>query len=89
MNANTIQRMLWFEEIPKNGFAEALRRAAEYYHQKYGRWPNHVEAPTEWADEAEALLKRWKEQGKNGIAIEIRNDVLPRHLMIAYLENTQ
>jgi len=82
--ANAVQWMLWFEEYPKNGFAEALRRAAEYYHQKYAHWPNLAEAPTEWAEEANALLKRWKEQGKHGITVEIRTNVLPRHLMIAF-----
>jgi len=84
MNANTIQWMLWFEEVPQNGFAEALRRAAEHYQQKYGHWPNHVVAPDEWSDEVNALLKRWKADGKNGITIEIRLNVLPRHLMLTY-----
>ncbi|MCS7249261.1 MAG: hypothetical protein NZ840_13625 [Anaerolineales bacterium] len=32
--------MLWFDNDPKVGLAEKIRRAASYYRQKYGITPN-------------------------------------------------
>jgi hypothetical protein len=31
--------MLWFDNDPKTEFALKIARAADYYHQKYGRSP--------------------------------------------------
>lgn len=77
--------MLWYEE-QQNGFAEALRRAAEYYHNRHGQWPTQVLAPQSWATEVAEVLERWKHLGKNGINIEVRQNVLPRHLMLTHQE---
>lgn len=74
MTATTVW-MLWYEEIKGNGFAEALKRASEYYHTKYGRWPNRVQLPLVWGAEAESLEDRLE-----GIKMEARKDVLKRHL---------
>ena len=79
-----IEWMFWFEEIKQNGLVEALRRAAEYYHKKYGAWPNHVLCPKAWGDEAKTLQEQWVRQGKNGPKIEIASNILARHLWLRH-----
>jgi hypothetical protein len=32
--------MLWFDEDRESDVAQKIRRASDYYRQKYGRWPN-------------------------------------------------
>ncbi len=76
--------MLWYEEIKDNGFGEALRRASQYYNTKYGRWPNRVELPLAWAGEADEFKKRLAAEGRNGIEIEVRKEILARHLKVVF-----
>lgn len=76
--------MLWYEEVQKNGFEEALDHAMQYYKQKYGHRPNRVQLPLAWAAEAAALRKSWKQQGGNSLEMISCKTVLPRHLQVTY-----
>ena len=81
---NSLDWMLWYEKIPKNEFAEALKRASQYYQQKYGHWPNRVQLPPAWEQEANAVKASLESAGKNGIEMETRKNVLHRHLKVVF-----
>lgn len=74
MPANHPNWMLWFEEDPKTLPQVSVQAAAAYYRAKYGRVPNHVLAPLDWPENAPA----------EGLVIERKRFVLPRHLHLAY-----
>jgi len=81
---NSLDWMLWYEEIQKNGFEDALGHATAYYEQKYGHKPNRVQLPLAWTAEAAALRKSWIQQGGNNLEMISRKTVLPRHLLVTY-----
>ncbi|RMD62213.1 hypothetical protein D6833_07180 [Candidatus Parcubacteria bacterium] len=77
------QYMLWLD-TEHNDFAKALAQASKHYHEKYGHWPTLVLAPQSWESAVNALKETWRKQGKSGVEIEIRKNVLPRHLMLTH-----
>ena len=32
--------LLWYDDDPRLGLEDKVQRAAQRYHEKYGRWPN-------------------------------------------------
>ena len=76
--------MLWYEEVQKNGFEDALGHATEYYEQKYGHRPNRVQLPLAWAAEAAGLRKKWNQHGGSNLKMSAFKTVLPRHLLVTY-----
>lgn len=80
---NQLDWMLWYEEIAKD-FPEALKRASEYYKAKYGHWPNRVQLPLTWEQQANTFKASLVADGKNGIEMETCLDILNRHLKVVF-----
>lgn len=57
---------------------KVVENATGYFYNKYGHWPNRIELPQAWAGTGIAL------QSKDGIFVEIKNSVLPGHIMVCY-----
>jgi hypothetical protein len=48
--------MLWFDDDTKNPLTDRIKRGAEFYKDKYGRWPNSVHVnPRMLAGDAELV----------------------------------
>ena len=84
MTTKPLDWMLWYEDVKENGFPEALKQASEFYKTKYGRWPNRVQLPLAWAQEAEIFQLRLEAAGKRGIELQTCQDVLTRHLKLVF-----
>ena len=70
--------MLWFDNNPKTGLTAKIKRAAEYYRQKYGDAPNLcLVHPSMLAD---------KEAEAGRIVIRSYRPVLPGYLWIGLAE---
>jgi hypothetical protein len=66
--------MLWFDNDPRSDLLSKIKRAASYYHQKYGQAPDLCYVhPSMLAD---------KKQVMQGIEIRSRRQVLPNHLWL-------
>ena len=64
--------MLWFDDTPNQDWAHKVRRAAEYYRQKYGEQPNLCYVhPSMVSEEREQL---------GGVEIRPAPTILPHHL---------
>lgn len=63
--------MLWFDNDPKRLPAEKIRRAADYYQNKYGLRPNLV-----------FVNPRDGETEVSGIAVEASKQVLVNHYWV-------
>lgn len=74
MPANNLSWMLWFEEDPKAAPQASLDAASAYFRAKYGRVPNRLQAPLGWPENIPA----------EGLMVERKRFVLPRHLHLAF-----
>ena len=74
MPANSPNWMLWFEENSKATPQASLDAAVAYFKSKYGCAPNRLQAPLAWPENISA----------EGLVIERKHFVLPRHLHLAF-----
>lgn len=69
--------MLWLDDDRKRPFAEKVRRAAEYYEDKYGQFPTTCMVHFDM---------RAKEKSVDKIAILPTLSVLPHHFWLGIVE---
>lgn len=69
--------MLWLDDDRKRPFAEKVRRAAEYYENKYGRFPTTCMVHFDTSA---------KEKSVDKIAILPTLSVLPHHFWLGIVE---
>ena len=70
--------MLWYDSNPKTDLSSKIKRAATYYHQKYGKKPDLCFVHP-------SIVKK-SSKTENGIMIQPNNLVLPHHFWIGIQE---
>ncbi len=75
--------MLWLDDDRKRPFAEKVRRAAEYYENKYGRFPTTCMVH---CDMSAHLDMGAKEKSVDKITILPTLTVLPHHFWLGIVE---
>lgn len=71
--------MLWLDDDGKRPLAEKVRRAAEYYENKYGTVPNYCMVNTSMTDDGLTV---------DSIEVAPTRLVLPHHFWLGIKENT-
>ena len=75
--------LMWFDNDPKTALAVKIRKASDYYHQKFGRRPDIcLVNPSMLGDQA---LEMIEERGRQ-ITVRPYRPVLPGHLWIGVEE---
>jgi hypothetical protein len=70
--------MLWFDNDPRTGLSAKIKRAADYYHRKYGTTPNLCLV------HPSMLAEKTSEEGR--ITVRTYRPVLPGYLWIGLAE---